>query len=65
MKWDSTVRWEGEGVVGGEGEGVREDGVRKLQNSILDPMELFIIMDYKRGFNLSNLCRIIFFKFDQ
>ena len=35
---------EGEGVVGGEGEGVREDGVRKLQDSILDPMELFIII---------------------
>ena len=46
MKWDSTVRWEGEGVVGGEGEGVREDGVRKLQNSILDPMELVVIIIY-------------------
>ena len=32
--------------MGGEGEGVREDGVRKLQNSILDPMELVVIIIY-------------------
>ena len=44
MKWDSTVGWEGEGVVVGEGEGVVGDGVKKLQNTILDPMKLFIIM---------------------
>ena len=35
--------WEGGRVVGGEGEGVEEDGVKKLQNSILDPMELVVI----------------------
>lgn len=59
MKWDSTVGWEGEGVVGGEGEGVGEDGVKKLQISILDPMELVVIIIYwKRGFYLSNLYRI-------
>lgn len=38
--------WEGEGVVGGEGEGVGEDGVKKLQNSILDPIELVVIIIY-------------------
>ena len=38
--------WEGEGVVGGEGEGVGEDGVKKLQNSILDSMELVVIIIY-------------------
>ena len=32
--------------MGGEGEGVREDGVRKLQNSILDPMEVVVIIIY-------------------
>ena len=46
MKWDSTEGWEGEGVVGGEGEGFGEDGVKKLQNSILDPMELVVINIY-------------------
>ena len=46
MKWDSTVGWEGEGVVGWEGDGVVEDGVKKLQNSILDPMELVVIIIY-------------------
>ena len=47
--------WEGEGVGEGEGEGVvgggvvkgfGEDGVKKLQNSILDPMELVVIIIY-------------------
>ena len=46
MKWDSTVGWEGEGVVGEKGEGVGEDGVKKLQISILDPMELVVIIIY-------------------
>ena len=32
--------------MGGEGEGVGEDGVTKLQNSILDPMELVVIIIY-------------------
>lgn len=32
--------------MGWEGEGVGEDGVRKLQNSILDPMELVVIIIY-------------------
>ena len=44
MKWDNTVGREGEGVVVGEGEGVGKDGVKKLQDSILDRMELFIII---------------------
>ena len=35
---------EGEGVVGGEGKGVGEDGVKKLQNGISDPMELVAII---------------------
>ena len=38
MKWGSTVGWEDEGVVG--------DGVKKLQNGILDPIELFVIIIY-------------------
>ena len=53
------MRQHSEGVVGGKGEGVGEDGVKKLQNGISDPMELVVIIIYKkRGFYLSNLCRI-------
>ena len=36
--------WEGEGVVGGKGEKVVGDGVKKLQKGILDPMELVVII---------------------
>lgn len=46
MKWDSTVGWEGEGVVGVEGKGIGEDSVKKLQNGISDPMELVVIIIY-------------------
>ena len=40
------MRQHSEGVVGGKGEGVGEDGVKKLQNSILDPMELVVTIIY-------------------
>ena len=48
MGWEGegVVGWEGDGVVGVEGKGVGEDGVKKLQNSILDPTELVVIIIY-------------------
>ena len=48
MGWEGegVVGGEGKGVVGGEGEGVVGDGVKKLHNSILDPMKLVVINIY-------------------
>ena len=65
MKWDSTVGWEGEGVVVGEGEGVVGDGVKKLQNTYFRSNETVYYYVLKTWFKTVESVPDKFFKFDQ